>query len=389
MAVIAVAGVLLIAAVLRSPITSVGPVLQRIGSDVGLSGAALGLLGALPPLAFAAVSPFPHLFARRLGIDRTVLLALLLLIIGIVLRSLPVPGLLWVGSLLLGGAIAVGNVLVPAVVKRDFAGAIAPMTGAYSTTMNTFAAIASGLTVPLAAGLATGWRGAIGAWALLAGVTATVWMLRSRLLGAPIAPPPDVVPEVREQTAVALHRSALAWQVTLYMGVQSTLFYTLLNWLPAIETSHGFSATVAGSHLFGFQAAGIVAALVATVLLGRRRSQRRVAVLITIPMIIGLIGMLTLPALMAVWAVLAGLTTGSSIVVALSLIGLRSRGTAETARMSGMAQSFGYLLAACGPVIAGALSGWTGAWWPVIAMLLGVTLLQAVLGLFAGRDRYV
>ncbi|QGN34281.1 MFS transporter [Microlunatus sp. Gsoil 973] len=389
---LAVAGVLLVAACLRPAITSVGPVLDLIGSDVGLGHGAEGLLAALPLLAFAAVSPATHRLSRRVGIDRTVLAALLLLIVGIILRSVGVGGLLWLGTLLIGVAIAVNNVLVPAVVKRDFGNRIAAMTGAYTAIMNTFAAIASGIAVPLA-GLSFGvpalhgWRTAVGIWVVLTVAGALVWAVRMR--GS--VPVQTVVPAVLDpaERHHSIWRSPLAWQVTLHMGLQSTVFYTLVNWLPSIEADAGVSPAVAGLHLFLYQAIGIGAALAASALMTRSTSQRMVAGLITVPILVALVGMLVRPELLALWAVLCGLTSGGSITVALALIGLRTRLATDTARLSGMAQGVGYLLAAGGPVAAGALRSLTGSWIPVIVMLIVLTLLQAVSGYLGGRNRYV
>lgn len=391
-AVLAVVGILLVAASLRPAITSVGPVLDRIGADNGLGPGPEGLLAALPLLAFAAVSPLTHQLGRRLGMDRTVLAALGLLIIGILLRSVGAAGLLWIGTLLIGVAIAVNNVLVPAVVKRDFGGSIAAMTGAYTAIMNTFAAIASGIAVPLAGltlGLSGlhGWRLAVGVWVVLTAVGVLVWAARMRAVGAPESAVPGTIDPTGPHHSI--WRSALAWQVTLAMGLQSTVFYTMVNWLPSIEADAGVRPATAGLHLFLYQAIGIGAALAASALMSRTADQRMIASMINIPILISLSGMLIMPQLLVVWAVLAGLTSGGSITVALALIGLRTRLAADTARLSGMAQGVGYLLAAGGPVAAGWLRQTTGSWTPAIVMLIVLTLFQAVAGYLAGRNRYV
>jgi CP family cyanate transporter-like MFS transporter len=397
--VLAVAGVLLVAACLRPAITSVGPVLGLIGADRGLGHGAEGLLAALPLLAFAAVSPLTHRLSRQLGIDRTVLAALVLLTIGIVLRSVGVGGLLWAGTLLIGVAIAINNVLVPAVVKRDFSRRIAAMTGAYTAIMNTFAAIASGIAVPLAGlsfgpDVVHGWRTAVGIWVVLAAIGSLVWAARMRGT-EPVRTvvvdhsAPDRPSAHQSGPPHSMWRSPLAWQVTLHMGLQSTVFYTLVNWLPSIEAESGVSPGVAGLHLFLYQAIGIGAALSASALMARSTSQRVIAGLITVPILFALIGMLVRPGLLALWAVLCGMTSGGSITVALALIGLRTRLASDTARLSGMAQGVGYLLAAGGPVAAGALRALTGSWAAVIVMLMVLTVLQAVTGYLGGRDRFV
>ncbi|GGL68695.1 putative transporter YycB [Microlunatus endophyticus] len=391
-----VVGVLLVAACLRPAITSVGPVLDRIGAAHGFGRGTEGLLAALPLLAFAGVSPLTHRLALRLGMDRTVLAALGLLIIGILLRSSGGSVLLWIGTLLIGVAIAINNVLVPAVVKRDFGGRIAAVTGAYTAIMNTFAAIASGIAVPLAdvdRGRGPGhdgWRTSIGIWVVLTAIGLVFWVARMRTVDSVASQGIATVPVMsRSGSDHSVWRSPLAWQVTITMGLQSTVFYTMVNWLPSIEADAGVSPATAGLHLFLYQAIGILAALAASTLLGRVADQRLVASMINIPILIALAGMISFPQLLSVWAVLAGLTSGGSITVALALIGLRTRLAADTARLSGMAQGVGYLLAAGGPVAAGWLRQTTGSWTAVIMMLIVLTLLQGAAAYLAGRNRFV
>src|SRR5829696_8036464 len=143
-----IASVLVAAVCLRPALTAVGPVLELIGSDTGLSNTMLGLLSALPLLAFAAVSPLVSGPARRLGIERTVAAALAVLAVGAVLRLLPGLPALFAGTLAAGAGIAVGNVLIPVVVRRDNPARIPLMTGLYSATMGTAAALASGVSLP-------------------------------------------------------------------------------------------------------------------------------------------------------------------------------------------------------------------------------------------------
>jgi CP family cyanate transporter-like MFS transporter len=173
------------------------------------------------------------------------------------------------------------------------------------------------------------------------------------------------------------------------MGLQATVFYTLVTWLPSIESDQGVAPGTAGTHLFAYQAVGIFAALAVGALMARRPDQRGVAVMITVPILIALAGLIIAPGMILGWAMLAGLTSGSSIAVALALIGLRSRNAYDAARLSGMAQSMGYLLAAGGPIAAGALREATGSWQPVIIVLIMITLGQAAFGALAGRNRYV
>jgi CP family cyanate transporter-like MFS transporter len=333
---------------------------------------------------------------------------------GIVLRSMPIVGALWVGTALLGAAIAFINVLLPSVVKRDFPHRVASITGAYTVTQTIMAAIASMVAVPLAGQAQDGWRLAIGIWAGLALIAAGVFLpqLRaSNLRAAPVpdaalpdaalpdAAPPDAArPAPRPaHPAVAQHplayrspwRSAIGWQVTAFMGLQSMLFYVVINWLPAIEQGFGVSPAEAGVHLFIFQIAGTVGNVVSAALIHRMRDQRLLGLGCSVVDLVAVAGILMAPQFLVLWVALAGLGAGSSILLALSMFGLRTRHHEQTAALSGMAQSLGYLLAATGPVVIGALHDSTGGWVVPLQVLCGVLVVQGVFGLLAGRARTV
>lgn len=387
---IVVLGVVLVATGMRPALTSVGPVLDRIGLDTGLSAPGLGLLAAVPLLAFAAISPVVHGVTLRWGIDRTLLIALVLLAVGVGLRSIAGPVWLWGGTMIIGTAIAVINVLLPAVVKRDFAGQVPRITATYSAVMTGTAAIASGVSVPLAELLPGDWRGALVIWSGPALIAAIAWLLRTRALRrraaredpSLVVPPPVVGPER------TMWRSALAWQVTLTMGLQSTIFYILVTWLPSIETDQGLPPAEAGLHLLILQVAGMVAGWTIGTTLSRWRDQRAVGVIIAVGMIIAMIGILLGPAAMVLWVIIAGMCSGSSIMLALTLIGLRTRTATQTTRLSGMAQSVGYLMAAGGPIAAGWLHSRTGDWPPVLVLIIVLAAGHGVAGYLAGRTRH-
>ncbi|WP_084516376.1 MFS transporter [Microtetraspora niveoalba] len=381
--------VLLVAGCLRPALTSVGPVLDLVGADTGLGTTALGALGALPLLAFAALSPVVHRPGARFGAERVVLWALVALAAGIAVRSLPGAAWLWAGTAVAGASIAAGNVLVPSIVKRDHPGAVSRVTGLYTAVMTGFAALASGVAVPIATGY--GWRWSLAVWAAPALLAAAVWTMRTRGPRGPRGRA-DVAgaaaPAVSAAPEKPVWRSAVAWQVTFFMGLQSTTFYLMVNWLPTIEIARGVPASTAGWYLFLFQAVGIVSGLAVIAVMGARADQRATGVLVSLPMAAAMAGMVWAPGWSPVWVVVAGIASGSSIVVALALIGLRTRTFSQTAKLSGMAQSVGYLLAAAGPIAAGRLADGSGTWTPVLALIAGIALAQTCVALWAGRDRY-
>jgi CP family cyanate transporter-like MFS transporter len=374
--------VLVVAANLRPTITAYGSVVSLIRDDTGLGPGALGMLGAVPLLAFAAVSPVVHFLTDAIGAERAVLVSTLVLIVGTLVRSLPgAVANLWIGTILLGAAIAVGNVVVPAVVKHDFPSEVPLVTGLYSAVLGGVAGVASGLAVPISQ--VGGWRLGIGIWGVLSVVAAVVWPLRSRKRQDGYSGTP-----AGGERSRTLWRSAVAWQVSLVMASQALTFYLLVTWLPTIEESFGVDPVTAGWYSFLYQTVGIVAGLGVTLFMRGRADHRAVGVGISLLLIIAMAGLLLAPGWSVLWLVLAGLSGGSSLVLALALVGERSRTAADAGRLSGMAQSVGYLLAAAGPWGAGLLFAVTHSWvYPLLAVIV-VSVAQLVLSLYAGRDRF-
>lgn len=405
-AVLAVLAVVLLGTCLRAPMTSVGPLLEIIGSDTGLGHGLLGLLGALPLLGLALVSPVVHGPAERIGHERLVAAALVVLAVGIVLRSMDVVGGLWIGTALIGGGIAVGNVLAPAIIKRDQPTRIALVTGAFTAIMAGFAAVGSGLSVPLSNLTGGGWRLPLGLWAVPVGLVAMWWVVRSSgkrghgrarprpVAAARLADGAGADATGRETvraraTGTSVWRRAGAWQVTMFMGLQAATFYILSTWMPSIFTAAGMAPVTAGWMLFIYHLVGIPAGLAVSRLMRHRSDLRSIAVGIGVLMVGGTAGVVLAPGLTALWVVLIGIGSGASLVVTFSLFGLRTRTPAQTAQLSGMAQSVGYLIAAVGPVLAGAISQWTGSWLPVLVLVAAASAVQATVGLWAARPGYV
>ena len=391
-----IAGILLVAGNLRAALTTVGPVLSNLRDDLGLSSSAASFLVSLPLLAFAVVSPFVPRVALRLGLERTIAAALGVLAVGLVVRSTPPTVLLWVGTLLIGVAIAVLNVVLPSWVKRDFPTKIGQVTGAYSAAQSGFAAVASGVAVPVAGLSGLGWRLPAAMWAGMALIAVGVLLpLMWREAGETTEEATDATGLVPTDTGHAVHpgpplwRSLLAWQVAAFMGLQSTHFYVLVTWLSTIERDAGISDTAAGTHMFLVNAFGIVGSLVCSALIARHRDQRFIGAILPLFLLASSLGLLLAPEAAALWAILAGLGGGASITLSLSLFGLRTRHHTTAASLSGLAQSIGYVLAAVGPVAVGALHDATGSWSPALVSLVVIDVILIGAGYLAGRDRTV
>ena len=379
-----VLGIVLLASNLRPALTSVSPLIAQIRTDTGISNGVAGLLTALPLLAFGLLSPIAPRLAYKFGMERILLASLLVLVAGILLRSAEAIALLFLGTAVLGAAIAVGNVLLPGLVKREFPERAGLMTSVYVTALGISAALAAGVSFPITQ-LGIGWRASLASWALLALLAAVVWIPQIR------SDRPTNASVETSQEVSGLWRSSLAWQVTLFMGLQSLAYYVVLTWLPEIlQEEGGMSASRAGWMLALAQAVGIASMFLAPVLADRRPSQRGVvmgAVALTGAGTLGLL--LTTDTATVLWVVILGLGQGACFSLALTFFALRTPDPEHAAALSGMAQSVGYLLAAAGPFLFGTLHDATHAWTVSLALLFAVVVGLLITGLGAARDAKV
>ncbi|MBI6923587.1 MULTISPECIES: MFS transporter [Pseudomonas] len=374
-------GLVLVALNLRPALSSMAPVLGQVSDGLGLSAAQAGLLTTLPVLCLGLFAPLAPMLARRLGSERVVLGILATLAMGIVLRSTLGTTGLFLGSLLAGASIGIIGVLLPGIVKRDFPAHAGTLTGVYTMALCLGAAMAAGATVPLAHALGDNWAPALGFWMLPAVLAMLVWLPQARN-GHGVH---KVAYRVR-----GLWRDPLAWQVTLYMGLQSSLAYIVFGWLPSILIGRGLSPTQAGLVLSGSVIMQLFSSLAAPWLATRGRDQRLAIVLVMLVTLCGLFGCLYAPLSgLWGWAVLLGLGQGGTFALALTLIVLRSKDAHVAANLSSMAQGVGYTLASMGPFAVGLVHDLTGGWnalgW--VFAVLGAGAI--VFGLGAGRALHV
>ncbi|EAP9726301.1 MFS transporter [Salmonella enterica] len=377
-----IAGILMIATTLRVTFTGAAPLLETIRSDYGLSTAQTGLLTTLPLLAFALVSPLAAGIARRFEMERSLFAAMLLICAGIALRSLPSTALLFAGTAIIGCGIALGNVLLPGLIKRDFSQHVARLTGAYSLTMGAAAALGSALVVPLALH-GFGWRGALLMLMLFPLLAFLIWLPQWRTTRS-----------ANLSSSRALHergiwRSPLAWQVTLFLGLNSLIYYVIIGWLPTILISHGYSEAQAGSLHGLLQLATAAPGLAIPLILHRFNDQRWIAALVSLLCAVGAAGLWFVPGQAVIWTLLFGFGSGATMILGLTFIGLRASSAHQAAALSGMAQSVGYLLAACGPPVMGKLHDASGSWYLPLSGVTVLAIIMAIFGLYAGRDREI
>jgi len=385
---------------LRGAITSLPPVFPELASSLGLSAAAVSVLAATPVICFGVVSGFAASLSRRLGEERVLLAALIALMAGLLLRASAPSAMLFPGTVLAASAIAVMNVLLSSLIKRRWPQRAGFLIGLYITALSVGAITGSLVSVPL-------WRATGGSVALTLGwlagpaaLAALLWLpqvrhaARTRAPSAPAAgrreagPPDAGLPDAGRPRPVAVYRYPLAWQVTVFMGVQSLLYYAALSWLPEILRDRGVSAAAAGGLLALMGAGNLAVSLVVPIVAQRMRAQYWLVVPTVAAMAVGLAGTVYAPLGSAViWVLILGAGQNAALSLAIFFTMARAPHPAAAASLSSMAQAVGYLLASLGPLEVGLLHSATGSWSVPLAVLFGLTGILLVAGLLAARPR--
>ena len=375
---------ILIACNLRPVFGSLSVVLPEIMRDTGLSSTGASMLTTLPILCLGLFSlPTPAL-ARRFGAERVLLLALLLIAGGTLLRATGELFALFISAILAGAGIAMGNVLLPSLIKRSFPLKVALMMGLYTLAVCGGASASAAFTVPMKMHwFDNAWPYALAVWAVLAVIAIVIW--------APQAAAAKPITTDAAARAGSLNRSALAWQVTFFMGLQSALAYIVMGWLAPILRERGIDSATAGYLVAVSILVQLVACLLTPPLAARLKDQRGFALVLSVMILAAFLGMLWGPlgAPMWLWAVVLGMGQGGAFALALSLIVMRSGNMQVTAQLSAMAQGWGYVLAAWGPLLVGLLHDMTGSYMPTATLVIVLCLACAVAGWGAGRNLLV
>lgn len=395
-----VLAVLLTAAVLRSPLTGVGTMITEIQADTAISHTLAGMLTTLPLLAFSIFALAAPGLSSRYGIERILFFCSILLTVGLIVRSLPSVSSLFAGTLVIGIAIAVANVLIPGMIKQSFPLQIGLMTALYTSSMNLWSAISSGISLPLAhSGL--GWRGSLAFWALFAIATVFVWIPLMRRSGFRAkgqrqadAIGPDALVSSSEADSfnvqptgrTSIWRSPKAWAVTLFMGFQSIMFYVGVAWLPEILHEKGMSMDYAGWMLSLMQILSMAGSFLMPFIATRIQSQSLITALSAALFLVGFGGIWLGPASWTtVFISLIGLGSGTTFSLVILFFSLRTHSAKQAAQLSGMAQSLGYLLSAAGPTMFGFIHDQSGGWNIPLAIITGMSVVTILLGFNAGK----
>jgi CP family cyanate transporter-like MFS transporter len=372
---------------LRGAITSLPPVFPELQDSLGLSSATVSILAATPVIVFGVVSGFSAGLARRAGEERVLLGASILLVIGLIARGAAPAALLFPGTIVLSGAIAVMNVLLSSLIKRRWPERAGFLIGLYITALSAGAIVGSLVSVPL-------WQATSGSVALTLG-----WLAAPAALGALLwlpqlrSAPRTAVGQAGQaapapHARVAVHRHALTWHVTIFMGMQSLLYYATLSWLPTMLRDRGESASGAGDLLALMGVGNLAVSLLVPMAAQRMRSQVTLVAPTVIAIAGGLAALLYAPlGGAAAWALILGAGQNAALALAIFFTAARAPHAGAAASLSSLAQAVGYLLASVGPLEVGLLHSATGSWTVPVTVLFVLCAVMFVAGLLAARPR--
>jgi MFS transporter, CP family, cyanate transporter len=380
-------GILFVSFNLRAPITSVGPITDLIQNEYSLSNSVAGLITTLPLLAFAIFSPFVAKMNHKFGHGLTMLGGLILIIIGELVRSYTNVYGLFIGTMFIGLGIAIGNVLIPSVIKHKFKKNVGNIISIYITSMCIFAALGAGISIP--ATNVFGWNTSLAMWVVLAFIALLIWL--PQLKKSVEYNNSDDLAIEKVMQSKNIWKTPLAWWVTSYMGTQSLLFYTLIAWIPSIIIFKGFDSHFAGMMVLLFQLVGLPVTLLVPIIANKIKHQKLIATIISLNYLAGMIILLftTSSFEMIISMVFIGIGTGGAISLAIGFITLRTPHAKKAAELSGMSQSAGYLFAAVGPILLGYMFDITKSWTSSIIVLIVAIFLLILFGLKAGRAEII
>lgn len=375
---------------LRGPIASVGSLIESMEPDLGVSKGQMGFITTLPLLVFAVSSVLIPKFANTVGHIRVLAVGMVVLAAGCVGRTLGDYRVVLVGTLLVGVGISVGNVLLPAVIKENLPLKIGVATGAYMCFQSIAATAGAGLSYPIAVSADLGWRTVLSMWSVPAALAAVAWVTFEVIRGTRKTESDRVLPDEGEGgvASSSVWKSKLAWFITVIMGVQSVNYYCFTAWLPSILEETGMSFQVAGYIASAFQLFSLPATFAAPIIIANTRSKIMPATISGVCYLAGVVILMLTDNVVIVLVGLFILATGggASFAWVVAMIAVVSKDGKEAAKLSGMSQSVGYVMAAIVPTLAGFLFELTDGWTSVMVLLMGTSLLIVIFSIATGKE---
>ncbi len=386
---LAFVGILLVALNMRLAVAGLSPIIPLIQRDFPLTTFAISLLGFIAPLCFALGGIFTPRIARRVGLESTVTIALVLILAGHILRATSTNwGALSFGTLLALLGMGFGNVVMPPLVKKYFPDRVPLMTSLYMTLVTVSALIPPLIAVPLSEAIS--WRGFLGQWGFIAVLALIPWVIeisRSRKVNAAaaLAATAEIHPD-----HVAIWRSPTAWAIAIILAVSSINGYAMFAWMPIIMVDiANVSLAQAGSLLGIFAAMGAPFALVMPLIAGRVRRVDYLVHVATACFLIGYAGLIFFPTQAPwLWAIILG--SGPLLFpLALVMVNLRTQTARTSMALSGFATTIAYVVALSGPPVLGLLFSLTGGWSAALVFLAVISLSGSVAGIILARKHLV
>lgn len=374
---------ILLATNMRAPIVALGSIAPIVQEALNISETQIGWLGAVPMLTFAIGALISPAIGKRFGLENTLIVMIALLTGGMILRSVwsTWTGFL-LGTLLLTLAIGFANTLAAPIIKQRTPKHIALITGIFSLTMTVTAGIAAGVVIPLSEQI--GWRWALGGWSLLGIFAIVLWVFLRLRLGS--SSHQAVVLPVAGASEISMWRMPFAWQIAIFMGLQSLLFYTVASFLPSIWLSKGLPAIQAGQMNSVFQFMAPISILSLTWLINRGRPIQALAVFAAVLNVIGVLGVSYLSTELAwLWSALMGIGCSAIFTLSMMLFSLRTYTTNQSSELSGMAQAVGYFIAFFGPLGTGWLHEATNNWDLPLFIMLVLMVANVVIAWMVSR----
>ncbi|WP_137596891.1 CynX/NimT family MFS transporter [Paucilactobacillus kaifaensis] len=376
-----VLGIFLLGACMRTPITSIPSVINNIAETLGVKATSLGILTTLPLICFGVFSPLVPVISRRLGNELTIAIITVILFVGSYMRIINQP-LLFVGTLLVGLAITFMNVLLPALITDNMPAKIGTMTSLYTLSMTFFSVFGAGLSAPVAQ--KTSWQFVVQIISLIALITFILWL-------------PNIKFNHRDkftvkQTTASVWQNKTAWFMLFYFGLASLIFYTLVAWLPTMAIAAGLSSNTASLLAGLFQLASVPTSFLLPILAVRMHNRTKLIVIAAAATIVGIVALM-IPIHSVVFFVIINIVLGAATAATFSLtmtmFGLKTKTPEQTRNLSGMAQSLGYLIAAVGPVLTGALQNMTHSWLTTDIFMLAVTIIFMICGIICEKRQFI
>ncbi|WP_244625423.1 MFS transporter [Macrococcoides canis] len=373
--------VLLLAANLRAPLTSVGVLLPKIDAALHLTTFQISIFAILPLLSFSFASYFAVNVSKKLGLNTTILFALSLIIIGVIIRSITNIPSLFIGMLLIGIGIAFGNVLAPVFIKVSFPLHLGIVTALYTVIMNIFGAFSSAVAAPLAQSFSYQFSLRAILFITILAFISWIYVLKS----SKEADIPDV-----PDTSLNIWKSKLAWQITLFMGGQSVIFYSLINWLPLLLKQEGVDPAITGGYLTILQIAIIIFTFIVPMIAAKHADQVKLGWINGLLYIIAMLGIIFINHnYILIFMIMLGIAAGISFGLVNTFFSIKVKHSETAKKLSGMAQSVGYLLAAISVMLFGVLHDITGNWNLSLYLLLADALMLLIVGVLAGRNQTI